>query len=104
KEELQKLIVNNRIEEDGLMNLLQSESHVPDELLPSTGVSLEMERILSAQFIKSGNDYGTVNTTVVLWKHDGNVVIKEKRISPVNETRLEFKTIPSFRLINNFCR
>src|SRR5690606_25961105 len=104
KADLINLISQNQIEEDSLINLLQSQTLVPDELLPFTGVSLEMERILSAQFIKNGNEYGTVNTTVLLWKHDGNVVIKEKRVLPKEETRMEFKTKPSFGLMAKFCR
>lgn len=98
KAELQRLISGDEIEENGLLNLLQSKSIVPDELLPSTGVSLEMERVLSAQFIKHGNEYGTVNTTVLLWKHKGNVVIREKRNHPVEETRMEFRVSTHVRV------
>lgn len=98
KAELQKLISNNQIEENGLLNLLQSKSLVADELLPSTGVSLEMERVLSAQFIQHGNKYGTVNTTVLLWTHEGNVVLREKRSIPTEETRVEFEILPNVRV------
>ena len=100
KSELENLISQNLIDEDGLLNLLQSQSYVPDELLPSTGVSLEMERILSAQFIKDGNEYGTVNTTVLLWTHGGNVIIKEKRNIPMVETRMEFEVLPNERVLD----
>lgn len=48
-----------------LLNLLQNAEPVPDELLPNTGVSLELERILSPLFIKS-EGYGTRCSTILL--------------------------------------
>lgn len=91
KDELSKLMDKEGIKEEALMNLLQSRSYTPDELLPHTGVSVEMERILSAQFIKYKEEYGTVNTSGVLWKHDGSVVFIEKWTNPLVKTQKEFK-------------
>lgn len=48
-----------------LFDLLQHADTASDELLPSTGVSLEMERMLSPLFIKSEN-YGTRSSTIML--------------------------------------
>jgi uncharacterized protein with NRDE domain len=48
-----------------LLNLLQKADQAPDEHLPRTGVSLELERMLSPMFIKSEN-YGTRSSTVLL--------------------------------------
>jgi uncharacterized protein with NRDE domain len=48
-----------------LFTLLQKSEQAPDERLPKTGVSLELERMLSPMFIKSEN-YGTRSSTVLL--------------------------------------
>ncbi|CAH2715857.1 hypothetical protein BACCIP111895_03041 [Neobacillus rhizosphaerae] len=48
-----------------LLGLLQNSDSAPDGLLPSTGVSLEWERMLSPLFIKSEH-YGTRSSTVLL--------------------------------------
>jgi uncharacterized protein with NRDE domain len=50
---------------DRLFELLQDTDQPMDDLLPSTGVSLEWERILSPLFIKSKN-YGTRSSTILL--------------------------------------
>lgn len=50
-----------------LFLLLQNTDPVPDEKLPSTGVSLDWERMLSPLFITS-KDYGTRSSTVMLMK------------------------------------
>lgn len=47
-----------------LFRLLRNTTTYPDELLPNTGVSLRLERILSSIFIKS-EDYGTRSSTVL---------------------------------------
>ncbi|GAM16551.1 NRDE family protein [Mesobacillus selenatarsenatis] len=44
---------------------LENADPAPDHLLPSTGVSLEWERLLSPMFIKS-DGYGTRSSTVIL--------------------------------------
>ena len=48
-----------------LLTLLQKADQAPDEELPQTGVSLDLERLLSPMFIKSDN-YGTRSSTVLL--------------------------------------
>ncbi|WP_071394911.1 NRDE family protein [Bacillus tuaregi] len=47
-----------------LFTLLQDSDHAPDHLLPNTGVPLDIERMLSAMYIKS-DDYGTRSSTVI---------------------------------------
>ncbi|HLT05970.1 MAG TPA: NRDE family protein [Cyclobacteriaceae bacterium] len=86
--QLEGAIAGEALNVEQLLQLLQSKSYAPDELLPATGISLEMERILSAQFIHMGQAYGTVNTTAMLWKHNGEVVIKERRTKPLEETEV----------------
>lgn len=93
KRDLADLIFKEEFSIDALMGTVQSRDLVPDEQLPNTGISLAMERELSAQFIRKGDEYGTVNTTVVLWKHDGEVVIQERRTVPPKETKIAFKIL-----------
>ena len=66
KEGLAKIIngkQGNMIE--NLFSLLQNAEKASDELLPNTGVPLDMERMLSPLFIKS-DYYGTRSSTVML--------------------------------------
>jgi len=95
KEKLHAKINNNEIELNGLREVLLSREIEPDRFLPSTGATLEQERLLSSQFINVGNYYGTINTTVLLWKHSGEVEIKEIRYFQAEnrseETHLQFR-------------
>jgi uncharacterized protein with NRDE domain len=60
-------IINGKQEEivEKLLTLLHYADPAPDEFLPSTGVSLAWERMLSPLFIKSEH-YGTRSSTVLL--------------------------------------
>ncbi len=62
-----------------LLALLQNADPAPDELLPNTGVSLELERMLSPLFISSEN-YGTRSSTVLL-KSDKEIKYVERVFS-----------------------
>lgn len=64
-----------------LFELLADAEIVPDHELPSTGVSLEWERLLSAIFVQSA-DYGTRASTVAWLKHDGTVSVHENTFGP----------------------
>ena len=79
KENLHAKIDNDEIELNSLREVLLSKAIEPDRFLPATGATLEQERMLSSQFINVGNYYGTINTTVLLWKHSGEVELKEVR-------------------------
>lgn len=57
--------------------LLADQEIVPDQELPSTGVSLEWERLLSAIFVKS-ESYGTRASTVAWLRRDGVVTMHEE--------------------------
>ncbi|RUQ28854.1 NRDE family protein [Peribacillus cavernae] len=59
-----------------LLNLLQNTDPSSDEILPSTGVSLEWERVLSPVFIQS-ESYGTRSSTVLLMT-DEEIHYKER--------------------------
>ncbi|WP_303748892.1 NRDE family protein [Stenotrophomonas pigmentata] len=80
---------------DGLEPLwaaLADEQRAPDAQLPSTGVPLELERLLSSAFIR-GTDYGTRASTIVAIDRDGGGFIHERRFGAegvyLGETRVE---------------
>lgn len=90
KYELKETIVSG--EEDlikRLFELLQKADPFPDELLPNTGVPLELERMLSPLYISS-NDYGTRSSTVLLLGKD-EIQYIEKVMQPEELEALEFK-------------
>lgn len=64
-------------DERPLSALLTDQRVHPDPALPTTGVSLEWERLLSAAFVTSP-DYGTRSSTVVVWRSDGWVSFDEQ--------------------------
>jgi len=59
-----------------LFDLLTDRDIVPDDELPTTGVPLAWERLLSAIFVHSEN-YGTRASTVVTWHRTGTVRLCE---------------------------
>lgn len=70
---------------DALFRALDDRQPARDDLLPDTGVGLDLERLLSAPFIVSP-DYGTRCTTVVLAGRDGTVQVAERRYAPDGST------------------
>ena len=64
-----------------LFELLADSEIVADHELPSTGVSLEWERLLSAIFVRSAA-YGTRASTVAWLRRDGTVSVQEKTFGP----------------------
>ncbi|MEH7250848.1 NRDE family protein [Neobacillus niacini] len=73
-----------------LFTLLQKSEQAEDARLPKTGVSLDLERILSPMFIKSEN-YGTRSSTVLL-KTDKEIHYVE-RVFSNNEVKDQNYTI-----------
>lgn len=77
---------------DPLWQALADDTPANDDELPSTGVGLDWERILSPAFIR-GRDYGTRTSTLIAVDHDGHGWIAERRFGPdgvfEGETRLE---------------
>lgn len=65
-------------------DLLADGEIVPDEELPSTGVSLEWERLLSAIFVQS-ESYGTRASTVAWLRRDGALKMHEKSFGPYGQ-------------------
>ncbi|KJR41466.1 protein of unknown function DUF833 [Candidatus Magnetoovum chiemensis] len=62
--------------ESSLHKIMRNNETASDELLPDTGVGIELERRLSSIFV-SMQGYGTRSTSVVLWDIDGNLTFSE---------------------------
>jgi uncharacterized protein with NRDE domain len=79
---------------DALFTVLKDHDIAPDHALPSTGVSLDWERRLSAMHILS-EGYGTRSATVVLVDRDGDVEFVERTFdaagSVAGEVRERFR-------------
>lgn len=70
-----------------------------DDRLPDTGVSLDLERVLSAPFIV-GDAYGTRSTTSLSWHADGSIDLVERTYGPggvllrTSEQRVDVPPLP----------
>jgi uncharacterized protein with NRDE domain len=73
---------------DSLFGHLENADPAPDHLLPSTGVSLEWERLLSPMFIKS-KGYGTRSSTVILM-NDREIYFNERVHTEDQQANQEF--------------
>jgi uncharacterized protein with NRDE domain len=70
-------------DDSALFRLLRDDKIYPDNALPRTGVSLELERMLSAAFIKSDTrQYGTRSSTVLIQSAHGRVSYDEQTWLP----------------------
>lgn len=74
-------LIKSEFSIQSLAHLLHSEHQAADEDLPSTGISYEWEKQLSASFINTPS-YGTRATTVLLQKNSGETQIAEFRFGP----------------------
>ncbi|MFD2035645.1 NRDE family protein [Belliella marina] len=84
KKQLEVKIEEQQLDMESLMEAVHSQKMDPDELLPDTGATYHQEKHLSAQFIRIDDYYGTVNTTVLLWKHSGEVEMLERTFDQLN--------------------
>lgn len=71
---------------DGVFAILRDAEPAEDAALPSTGVSLELERLLSSPFILS-SDYGTRCTTVMAIQHNGRALFSEQSYDPAGRPK-----------------
>jgi len=69
---------------DALLALLADRGRARDDELPSTGVSREWERVLSAPFI-AGESYGTRSSTVLTISRDGEARLVEQSFDVCGE-------------------
>ncbi len=69
-------LLDGSIDEAGLLEILTDHRIAPDHRLPSTGVPLDIERMLSSRFIRSPQ-YGTRACSVLRFTGDGQVYFSE---------------------------
>ena len=72
-------------ERDRLLSIMSDSKPAEDAELPATGISQEMEKLLSSTFIASP-DYGTRATTVLIRRADGSAALTERRFGPIGAT------------------
>jgi uncharacterized protein with NRDE domain len=72
-------------EVEDFFGVLADDAVAPDDLLPDTGVGIELERLVSPAFISSP-DYGTNASTVLRIRRDGSYDIEERRFLRGEET------------------
>ena len=99
KNSLKNIIENNKyIDPEDLLKILKNNTKAADSLLPETGISIELERMLSSIYI-SDDKYGTRSSTVILIKKTGELTFVERTFaeSKKNMTPPQTKTF-SFQI------
>lgn len=88
---LEKIVSSNKdLSVEELFALLANAEPAPDELLPKTGVPIEMERMLSPLFIKS-EGYGTRSSTILLMTNDELQYVEKVHTEQGNSRQFNFK-------------
>ena len=77
KKNLLQLLQHENVNTDSLFSLLTDRTVATDDTLPSTGISLEMERLLSPGFI-NGEAYGTRSSTTLLINKNNRLKLEER--------------------------
>ncbi|MRI33115.1 hypothetical protein EOPP23_08980 [Endozoicomonas sp. OPT23] len=82
---------DNHCQPESLIQIMNNASQASEDSLPSTGISIEREKLLSSRFIAS-NDYGTRNTSVLILNDQGELNWLEQNYSEqgVKGEQLEF--------------
>ena len=85
------LLNNDGLDQQALLELMKNKELAPDAQLPSTGVSLEMERQLSAMFIEIPG-YGTRVSSLLYMDGKGKARFIEKSYVPegIEQFNIEF--------------
>lgn len=76
-EQLKRLITQQTIDIEQLFLLLRDRQIAAKELLPATGLSTDLEELVSSIFITSP-DYGTRSSVIILMNQQGNITIFER--------------------------
>ncbi|WP_417787381.1 NRDE family protein [Stutzerimonas xanthomarina] len=77
-------------ERDQLLEIMSNSQPAADAELPATGISYEMEKLLSSAFIASSS-YGTRAITLLMRRADGSTTMTERRFGPngvIGETEI----------------
>ena len=77
--ELEKLLNEDNLTTDALIQMMNSSQQADDKDLPSTSVPVEMERVLSSRFILDpGHNYGTRCTSAFIVDDQGRTRFSEQ--------------------------
>ena len=94
KKLLNQALANNA-EEEAFWSILKDSSRAPKSELPSTGIPVELESVLSSLFVASP-DYGTRSSTILKINRGGLIQFTERRFSCLQklegEASFQFKT------------
>jgi uncharacterized protein with NRDE domain len=95
KERLREILIGGEPPSTArLLDLLMDTSLAAEHELPNTGVSPELERALSAVFIRTP-EYGTRSSSAILIDRDGGIAFAERGFSPDGEVLRETRiTMP----------
>jgi uncharacterized protein with NRDE domain len=92
--QLARLIEGRAFSVEDIFEVLADDARAQDEVLPQTGVGLELERMLSPLFIRS-EVYGTRSSTVVLFNRHREVTFIERTFAHetggMRDVSFEFK-------------
>ncbi len=80
KTSFKKILNEENVSAENLFEILSDTSTPPDELLPETGLTLEIERAVSPVFVATPF-YGTRSSTVIFIDSDNQVTFIEKSLS-----------------------
>lgn len=81
KARFEKLVAQETVDAEALLEVLADTSKAPDDQLPATGVPPEWERALSSIFIETPA-YGTRCSTVLLMDRRGQITFVERTHAP----------------------
>ena len=85
RERMQQLIEDNHLDHDSLASAVSRHQPESDSALPDTGVGIDFERLLSAQFIISP-DYGTRAMTTLRRDREGRCQFREEEFTSGGES------------------
>lgn len=90
REAFEAVVAAREPDVEALFSLMADDAMAPDTELPSTGLPLELERALSAPFIRTAG-YGTRCSTVVMVDAEGNVRMEERSYVPEARAFFHFR-------------
>lgn len=90
QEALKRINASADIEAEALFEMMRDQTQPDDELLPDTGVGMEMERMLGPMFVSSSEyNYGTRVTTVLLLDRHHGMRFWERTFTPLEADKWE---------------
>ncbi len=85
KKSFNNILTKDNISAEDLFNILSDKSLPPDDLLPDTGLKIEIERAVSPVFVETPF-YGTRSSTVIFCEMNNKITFYEKSLDVINKT------------------